>query len=519
MEMKSYQGGMMKHVLMSLGLVSFLWTGPGLRAQTAELIHQSANPEPTAAYRWLDILLETSAREVDKVGARPTILARSMAIVETAMFDAWAAYDAKAVGTRYGDQLRRPEKERTQKNKEIAIAYAAYRTLLNIYADDQEWVRGQMKKMGYDPDNNSSDRTKPEGIGNVVASAVLQYRHHDGANQLGDEPGSSGKPYSDYTYYRSVNKPDALQNPTLWMPIAFKNKEGKNFSPNFLTAHWYRVKPFALESASQFRSPPPPEWGSKLLEKEIAECAEVNANLSLEQKAVVEFMRDGPRSTGQSGHWLRFAQDVSRRDKNDLDKDVKMFFAVANVVHDTFVSSWDTKRFYDTSRPYHWVRQQYAKKQLVAWKGPGQGFGKIPGEKWHPYSPDGFVTPPFPGYVSGHATASAGAARILEFITGSEKFGAVAIRQAGELTEENFTTAQMQARDGKPAKDAPASKEVRLALPTFMATAEMAAISRMWGGYHIRTDNEEGLIMGKKIAEYTWPKYQAYFEGKALVAH
>jgi hypothetical protein len=52
-----------------------------------------------------------------------------------------------------------------------------------------------------------------------------------------------------------------------------------------------------------------------------------------------------------------------------------------------------------------------------------------------------------------------------------------------------------------------------------MATAEMAAMSRLWGGYHIRTDNEAGLVMGKKIADYTWPKYKAYFEGKALVAH
>ncbi len=32
-----------------------------------------------------------------------------------------------------------------------------------------------------------------------------------------------------------------------------------------------------------------------------------NATLTTEQKATVEFMRDGPRSTGQSGHWLRFA--------------------------------------------------------------------------------------------------------------------------------------------------------------------------------------------------------------------
>jgi len=39
----------------------------------------------------------------------------------------------------------------------------------------------------------------------------------------------------------------------------------------------------------------------------------------------------------------------------------------------------------------------------------------------------------------------------------------------------------------------------------------MAAVSRLWGGYHIRFDNEEGLVLGRKVAMYSWPKYQAYF--------
>jgi hypothetical protein len=64
----------------------------------------------------------------------------------------------------------------------------------------------------------------------------------------------------------------------------------------------------------------------------------VNASLTLEQKAIVEFMRDGPRSTGQSGHWLQFAQDVSRRDRYGTDQDIKLFFSVANVVFDAFIT-------------------------------------------------------------------------------------------------------------------------------------------------------------------------------------
>lgn len=486
-----------------------------VRGVSPILIHRSPNSSPTAAYRWLEILLEASGRDVDRNGARPTILSRTMAIVVTSMYDAWTAYDEKAASTRLGSKLRRPVRERTLANKEKAIAYAAYRSLLDVYSDDKQWIRERMHEMGYDPNNDSNDTTTPEGIGNVAAAAVIKFRHHDGANQLGDEAGSNGRPYSDYTFYRPKNTPDNIVDPTTWLPIPFSDGKGGTISPGFLTPQWYRVKPFALERGDQFRPAPPPSFGSEQLRREVDECIQVNAGLTLEQKAIVEFMRDGPRSTGQSGHWLLFAEDVSRRDNDSLDQDVKLFFAVGNVVFDAFIGSWDAKRYYDTSRPYWWVRIYHKGETIRAWAGPGKGVATVPAEQWRPYSPAVFVTPPFPGYTSGHATASGAAAKILELFTGNDHFGAVAIRKVGELTENEFSTALMQAQDGKPALDVPESKEVRLSLPTFSGTADMAAMSRLWGGYHIRSDNDAGLALGRAIANYSWPKYQAFFNGTA----
>src|SRR5687767_245283 len=123
------------------------------------LIHRSPPPsfQPTAAYRWLQVLLEASGRDVDRNRARPTVLSRTMAIVLTSMYDAWAAYDDKAVGTRLGGTLRRPPAERTPANEEKAIAHAAYRSLLFVYPDDAAWIRGQMKALGGDPDDRSTD--------------------------------------------------------------------------------------------------------------------------------------------------------------------------------------------------------------------------------------------------------------------------------------------------------------------------------------------------------------------------
>src|SRR5262245_37691045 len=137
-----------------------------------------------------------------------------------------------------------------------------------------------------------------------------------------------------------------------------------------------------MERSDQFRPGPFPKVGSDELKKEVDEVIDFNGHLTLEEKAIVEFMRDGPRSTGQSGHWLRFAEDVSRRDHYDLDRDVKLFFAIGNVTFDAFVACWEAKRFYDSARPYALVRHYYRGKKIVGYLGPGKGFGAIRGEDW-----------------------------------------------------------------------------------------------------------------------------------------
>lgn len=489
----------------------------GKGATAPWMLHQEKASNPSAAYEWLEIMQEASARQVQRDGAKPTIISRNMVIVVTAMYDAWAAYDAKAVGTRLGGSLRRPEAERTDKNKAIAIGYATSRALLFVHPEDTAWIKDEMKRMKLDPGDLSTDTKTPEGVGNVAAQAVIAFRRHDGANQLGDEVGSDGKAFSDYTYYAPVNPDEEINDPDRWQPITFSDGKGGTIRPGFLTPHWYRVKPLVLERSDLFRPPPPPKFGTEQMKKEIDEVIAFNAGLSMEQRAIVEFMRDGPKSTGQSGHWLRFAQDVSRRDRYTIDQDVKLFFAVAGVAFDAFIACWEAKRYYDSSRPWTLVRKQYAGQKIRGWAGPGKGvLTALPAEKWHPYSPDTFITPPFPGYPSGHSTVSAASARILELSTGSDRLEVICKHEAGSLTgEQGLSPAVILGLDGKPPKDAPANAEVGLQCPTFSETARMAGISRVMGGYHIQADNIEGLNLGKKIADHTWPRYQALFDGTA----
>lgn len=192
---------------------------------------------PSAAYEWLDVALEATAHEVEQRGARPTVLSRTLAIAMTAMYDAWAAYDAKAVGTQLGDTLRRPAAERTPVNQRTAIAYATYRALLDVYPEQADWLAEQMRQRGFNPDDTSTDLATAQGVGNTAAAAVIAYRQRDGANQLGDEPGANGQPYADYTGYRPVNPADKIIDPNRWQPIAFADGKGGSLTPGFLTPH------------------------------------------------------------------------------------------------------------------------------------------------------------------------------------------------------------------------------------------------------------------------------------------
>lgn len=472
-----------------------------------------ADWKPSLTYELLELSLEATAREIERSGARPTINSRELFLATAALYDAWAAYDAVALPS-HGVAARRPAAERTDANRGKAMLASLRVVLLDIYPAHKDWLEAEFAKRGFKP-AALSKKNSPEAVGDAAGRVIVQERQHDGANQLGDERGSSGKPYSDYTFYSPVNGPDAVLDVDHWQPIPFVLDSGEVVRPGFLTPHWYRVKPFALRSADQFRPPPPPKANTAQTKKEIDEVIALNGSLTPEQKATVEFMRDGPRSTGQSGHWLRFAQAVSRRDRHDLSKDVKLFFAVAAVCFDAFIAAWDTKRAYDGPRPWTLVRVLYAGKKVRGWLGPGKGVGLVPAEKWAPYSPASFVTPPFPGYPSGHSTVSGAAAKTLASFTGSDVFEDEDSRRAGALTELGASHALMQAIDGKAAASDEKSCEVVLKLPTFSATAEMAGISRVMGGYHLQVDNVVGLALGRQVSDVTWAKASALFAGKA----
>ena len=281
----------------------------------------------------------------------PPMVARALAIGHTCMYEAWAAYDHRAVGTLLGSALRQPPAKRTLANKNQAISFAAYRAAVDLFPVSKSLVFDPlMQTLGYDPDDLSTDTSTATGIGNIAAKAVLDVRHSDGANQLGDEPGGiAGVPYSDYTGYTPVNGPMDLRvpfDPTVvhdlnaWQPLRYVDASGNVVTPAFVGAQWQRVTPFALGSPSQLRSSTgPATYGSVEYRAQAQALLDLSSGLTDEQKMIAEYWADGPNSELPPGHWNLFAQFVSRReqhgpDERGIDSDVKLFFALTNAVFD-----------------------------------------------------------------------------------------------------------------------------------------------------------------------------------------
>ncbi|MFC0677201.1 vanadium-dependent haloperoxidase [Lysobacter korlensis] len=449
--------------------------------------------QPSTVNQWNQALLEA----ISTTGTGPTVASRALAIAHTCMFDAWAAYDQTARGTQFGSHLRRPRAEHTLDNKRAAVSHAAYRAALDLFPSEKPRFDALLRKSGQRPDLSNGDVTKPAGIANVACGEVLEVRHRDGSNQLGDR---GGAPYSDYTGYQPVNSETHVFDPSRWQPLRVPTYDGRStYVQKFLTPQWGWVQPFALRPYRSYGLQAPPRYGSAEYEAEAREIVEISARLTEKQKVIAEYWANGPHSVTPPGHWNMFAQVVSKRVRRGIDGDVKLFFALNNALMDAGIFAWRSKVELDYVRPITAIRTLYAGKTIRAWAGFGRGTQEIAGHTWSPYQPAYAISPPFAECVSGHSTFSAAAAQVLRTYTGSDRFEYSAVVPAGSsLVEPGLV----------PARD------VKLHWATFSEAADEAGFSRRYGGIHFSIGDLEGRRVGRVIGKQAWQKARSHFGGR-----
>jgi len=236
----------------------------------------------------------------------------------------------------------------------------------------------------------------------------------------------------------------------------------------------------------------------------------------------------------------------------DLEWDVKVYLALNGAVHDAAIWAWGNKTVYDSSRPITLIRYMAERGQssdpsaasyhpqglplvpglievitpestqpggrheqlsayigqiaIHAWGGPSSGISTLGdsnvrwqrGVEWLPYQPTTFVTPPFPGYTSGHSTFSRAAAEVLAAITGSPFF-------PGGLG--TFVAPQdvfLRTERGP-------SETVQLQWATYFDAADQAGISRRFGGIHPLYDDYPSRITGALIGQKAWARVQQFY--------
>jgi hypothetical protein len=442
------------------------------------------DPTINVALQWNDVAVSA----IKTTSAAPTVASRALFMVHGAIYNAWALYDTTAVGFLPTSIPRQAQNANTSLNKSMAASYAAYRTLLDLFPTQASVFTQRMVNLGYNPSAATTDPATAAGVGNAIAAALIDYCHKDGSNQLGDLGGSG--PYTDYTGYEPVNFPEDLVDPGRWQPV----RSAAGAVQRFLSPHWGKVTPFALKSPDQFRPGPPPKVGTWLFEQRLRDTIRLGAELDDRGKMSAEYWDDFAGTDTPPGHWNRLAEEVSKRDQNDLDKDVKMFFALNAALHDVSVAAWDAKRTYDYVRPISAIRNAYRGQSIKGWAGQGRGITTIDGGEWQSW----IATPPHPEFPSGHSAYSNAAAEILKRFTGSDTFVFKVTFAPGSsrfdpgASPENTTTLDWQ---------------------TFSEVAEDAAWSRRAGGIHFDEADFRSRVLGRAVAGLAWERCQQLLGG------
>ncbi len=256
-------------------------------------------------------------------------------------------------------------------------------------------------------------------------------------------------------------------NASRWQPTPPAYMDG-------IEPHWNKIRPFALDSASQFKPAPPPpfsmEEGSVFF-KQVQEVYDVSLEITKkgddsDELASARFWDCNPYVSVTRGHlmfatkkitpgahWMGIVKIACRNTKADFDKTIYAHTKTSLAIADAFISCWDEKYRSNLIRPETLINQHID-------------------DNWKPV----LQTPPFPEYSSGHSVVSGAASTVLTSIFG-----------------DNFAFED--------------DTEVAFGLPvrnfiSFNQAAEEAALSRMYGGIHYRVAIEEGLKQGRGLGQF-----------------
>ena len=241
---------------------------------------------------------------------------------------------------------------------------------------------------------------------------------------------------------------------------------------------WGTVKPFALTRADQFRVRPPPAIDSPEYTAAFAEVKDVGAFASRTRTADQTHLAMWWKEFVDASH-NRLARDLVTRDRLDPRRAARLFALLNMSIFDGYVSSFDSKFFYNHWRPYtaiHWADKDGnpATELDAQWDNLHR----------HTYA--------FPSYPSAHGTVCGAAMTVM-----ADTFGA-----KRKFTMETPEVDKAGPMSGKIAMNPPTRT-----FASFPAAALECAMSRVYLGIHFRYDSLVGNELGNNVGGYALQKF------------
>jgi hypothetical protein len=554
------------HLLAGLAAVALMFILAGCQGGSST---PEPEPEPEA-YVHTDVVEwnfeMTQATRTVAMG--PTNGTRLYHMIHGSIYDAWAMYDDAALPVALDAGLRRPAAERTDENKRAAVNYAAFYAIDRVFPEydpDTNNLRELLIANGFDPTNAGDDVDSPAGIARLAVESMWESRQGDGSNEENGYADTTSDFYPELDEVVNSGDPTAPNapggpehDPNRWTPVRSPNGNMRDNSgwarvddndPSSyvvmgnLTPHWGAVEPFALARGDEFRPPAPPRYNDPTPYTNIAgvtrsnheeamrqlqEIVDLSGNLDDQKKVIARYWaQEFPGSMTPPGHLNMLAYGISQRDNHDLDDDVKLYFALNAALFDSGIAAWECKRAYNNNRPISAVRHFYKDQMLTGWNGAGRNAEQVLGQHWLPFMPENFISPPFPDYVSGHATFTAAWAQVLENFTGSPEYydGETRTRAAISFatssmdwtgTPEGDMLGEFRCPPGLSDVEPGSSPEAETTLRwmTFHDAAAESGISRLYMGIHFREANLRGQELGIKVADKAFARAAALWSGE-----
>jgi hypothetical protein len=390
---------------------------------------------------WNELLLQSLPGPMS-----PIPMARNMALVHVAMFDAvnaidrsYESYHVKAHAARGASQV-------------AAAAQAAHDTLAALYPARQAVFAEALKAdlAGIDPVR----ARQGAAIGQRAAREILQLRSDDGSSA-------------------TVSYTPPNNNPGQWQPTGSGDATG---------AHISAIAPFAVASSSQFRPGAHPALSSDAYASDYNQARLVGARdaESRDRDGDGKFDRTAEQTQVAmlwrlplTNHlvWNRIAQDVAETRGLSLPQSARLFALLNMGLNDGLQTSFGAKFHYGLWRPVTAIHNGG-----VGGPGDADGNPDTVGEAgWLPLHPS---TPPYPTYSGNASTIGATCATVLAGF-----FGRDDIRIEVPFDSYGFPG-------------------VTRSFAGFWAAAEEQADSRVYGGIHFNFDSTAGQQIGGDVGRH-----------------